>query len=205
MSKDDYDLPKHWPRVGDRLFVQNCWRLDAAIATFRGERLYRMKKAFKNAADLLIVYTEENAHERDNLVWPIVFCYRQYIELSLKDVIAEYGPQMENTRAIQPNWNTHSLKELWTSYKQITTFTLSKATADDIPEIVSIEACIHELDGIDSGSYTFRYPTDKKGKQINIPFSSIDLYHLRDVMEGIYCFFDANESALEAYFSPPYP
>ena len=205
MSQDDYDLPKHWPRVGDRLFVQNCWTLDAAIATFHGERLYRMKKAFKSAADLLIVYTEENAHERDNLVWPIVFCYRQYIELALKDVIAEYGPQMENSHVIEPNWNTHGLKELWTSYKQIINSTLNEATADEIPEILSIEACIEELDGIDAGSYTFRYPTDKKGRQIDIPFSSIDLYHLRDVMEGIYGFLDAYEAVLDAHFNPPYP
>jgi hypothetical protein len=205
MSEDNDDLPKDWPRIGDRLFVQNCWKFDAPIATFRGERLYRMKKAFKSAADLLVIYTEENAHERANLVWPIVFCYRQYIELALKDVIAEYGPQMENSQAIEPNWNTHSLKELWTSYKQITNSTLCEVTADGIPEIMSIEACIDELDGIDSGSYTFRYPTDKRGHQIGIPFSSIDLYHLRDVMEGIYGFLDANESVLDAHFNPPYP
>lgn len=205
MSQDDYDLPKHWPRVGDRLFVQHCWTLDAAIATFRGERLYRMKKAFKNAADLLVVSTEENAHERDNFVWPIVFCYRQYIELALKDVIAEYGPQMENNHVIEPNWNTHSLKELWTSYKQIINYTLSEAMVDEIPEFLSIKACIDELDGIDAGSYTFRYPTDKKGRQIDIPFNSIDLYHLRDVMDGVYGFLDANEAALDAHFNPPYP
>ena len=205
MSKDGYDLPKHWPRVGDRLFAQNRWTLDAAIATFRGERLYRMKKAFKSAADLLIVYTEENAHERDNLVWPIVFCYRQYIELALKDVIAEYGPRMGNSHVIKPNWNTHILKELWASYKQITYSTLSEAAVDEIPEILSIEACIDEMDSIDAGSYTFRYPTDKKGRQIDIPFSSIDLYHLRDIMEGIYSFLDANESALDAHFNSSYP
>jgi hypothetical protein len=82
---------------------------------------------------------------------------------------------------------------------------LSEATADEIPEILSIEACIDELDGVDTGSYTFRYPTDKKGRQSDIPFSSIDLYHFRDVMEGIYGFFDANESALDAHFNPRYP
>lgn len=205
MSEDNYNLPKYWPRVGDRLFVQNCWTLDAEIATFRGERIYRMKKAFKDAADLLVVYTEENAHERRNLVWPIVFCYRQYIELALKDVIAEYGPQIENNHKIEPNWNTHSLKELWTYYKQIINSTLSEITADDIPEVLSIEACIDELEGIDAGSYSFRYPTDTKGRQIDIPFSSIDLYHLRDMMEGIYGFLDASESALDAHFNPPCP
>ena len=204
MPNDDYDMPNYWPNIGDRLFIQNSHALDATIATFRGERLYRMKKAFKKAADLLVAHTEENVHERDNLVWPIVFCYRQYIELALKDVIAEYGHRI-NSQAISPNWNTHNLKELWTFYKKIANSSMCDVTADELPEIVSVEACIEELAGIDEGSYTFRYPTDKKGQQINLPFNSIDLYHLRDVMEGIHCFLDANESALDAYFNPSYP
>ena len=68
MPAIDDDLPEYWPRASDRLFVQNCWAIDAEIATFRGERLYRMKAAFKTAADLLVSQTEENAHERRNLV-----------------------------------------------------------------------------------------------------------------------------------------
>lgn len=201
MSEGNHDLPEYWPRVGDRLFVQNCWEFDAEIATFRGERIYRMKKAFKNAADMLVTYTENISYERRNLVWPIVFCYRQYIELALKDAIDKYGPQIENGDKIKPNWSTHSLKELWADYKWI----ISRVADDDVPEMLSIEACIDELGGIDAGSYTFRYPTDKKGRQIDIPFSSIDLYHLRAVMEGIYGFLDAGESMLDAHFNPPYP
>ncbi len=200
MSEDNDDFPKYWPRTGNRLFVQNCWKLDAEIATFRGERIYRMKNAFKNAADLLVIYTAENAHERRNLVWPIVFCYRQYIELALKDVIAEYGLQMLTVPKIEPNWKTHKLKDLWVSYKQIIGSTLSETTADEIPEVLAVEACIDEFHEIDEGSYTFRYPADTEGRQIDIPFSSIDVYHLQDVMEGIYNFLDASESALDAHF-----
>jgi len=43
MSEIDTDLPEHWPRAGDRLFVQTSWGLDANLSTFPGERLYRMK------------------------------------------------------------------------------------------------------------------------------------------------------------------
>ena len=204
MPNDDNDMPKYWPNIGDRLFIQNFHALDAAIATFRGERLYRMKKAFKKAADLLVDHTEENVHERDNMVWPIVFCYRQYIELALKDVIAKYGHRI-NDQVISPNWNTHDLKELWTSYKKIANSSMCDEAADDLPEIVSVEGCIEELAVIDAGSYNFRYPTDKKGQQINFPFNSIDLYHLRNVMEGIHCFLDASESTLDAYFNHSYP
>ena len=202
MPAIDDDLPEYWPKAGDRLFVQSCWAIDAEIATRRGERLYRMKKAFKTAADLLVSHTEPNAHERRNLVWPIVFCYRQYIELALKDMIADHGSKV--VPEIKPEWNSHGLHGLWKSYKTVIDSTLSEINANDLPEVVAVEACIEEFDRIDAGSYTFRYPTDTEGKQTEIPFSSIDLYHLRNVMEGIYVFLDANESAVNAHFDVSY-
>jgi len=195
MSIDGDDLPEHWPRAGDRLFVQCHWTVDAPIATFPGERFYRMKKAFKTAADLLVSYSEENTHERSNLVWPVVFCYRQYIELALKDMIAVHGKQV--VPEILPNWKDHQLPTLWRSYKELIDATFSAINAVDLPEVAAVEACIEEFNRVDAGSYTFRYPTDKQGNQIDIPLSSIDLRHLQGVMEGIYLFFEAGEAALD--------
>ncbi len=68
MSTTDDDLPVYWPRVGDRLFVQSRWTV---VATYGGERLFRMKNAFKRAGDLLVRHSEENAGERRNLVWQL--------------------------------------------------------------------------------------------------------------------------------------
>jgi len=62
-------------------------------------------------------YSEENTHERSNLVWPVVFCYRQYIELALKDMIAVHGKQV--VPEILPNWKDHQLPTLWRSYKEL--------------------------------------------------------------------------------------
>jgi len=202
MSTDGDDLPEHWPRAGDRLFVQSHGAVDAPIATFRGERLYRMKKAFKTAADLLVSHSEENTHERSNLVWPVVFCYRQYIELALKDMLAVHGKQV--VPKILPNWKDHGLLPLWRSYKKLIDATLSEISAIDLPEVIAVDACIEEFDRVDTGSYTFRYPTDKQGNQTDIPFGSIDLWHLQNVMEGIYLFFEASEAALDAHFDVSY-
>ena len=203
MSTIEDDLPEYWPRIGDRLFVQNSCRTNADIATYRGERLYRMKKAFKTSADLLVYQSEQDANERRNLVWPIVFCYRHYIELALKDMINKYGSQV--VTEIKPDWKSHSLQDLWKSYKIIVKSTLSEFNINDIPEVAAVGACILELNNIDAGSFTFRYPTDKDGKQTEIPFTSIDLSHLRNVMEGIYAFLDCTESELEAQFQNNHP
>jgi hypothetical protein len=196
-------LPRFWPKPGDRLFVQSCPTVDAEIATFGGERLYRMKKAFKTAADLLVTKTEEAPHERRNLVWPIVFCYRQYIELALKDMIEAHGSRA--VPEIEPDWKHHDLQGLWKSYKRLIGLTLVEINTCDLPEVGAVEACIEEFDRIDAGSYTFRYPTDTKGKQTEIPFASIDLSHLRNMMEGLFAFLDAAEAELNAHFDSSYP
>ena len=193
------DLPEHWPRLGDRLFSQTSWALDADLSTFRGERLYRMKKAFKTSDDILVSQSEQDTQERRNLIWPIVFCYRQYIELALKDMIAMHGLQVQPQ--IKPNWIDHALLPLWKSYKKLIEATLIETTVDELPEINSIEACIKEFDHVDVGSYAFRYPTDTQGKQTDIPMKSIDFWHIRNTMEGIYLYFDATESVLEQYFN----
>ena len=202
MSEVNADLPEHWPRSGDKLFVQASLGLDANLSTFRGERLYRMKKAFKTSADMLVSQSEENTHERSNLVWPIVFCYRQYIELSLKDMIAAHGSKV--VPQIKPNWVDHTLLPLWKSYKRLIEATLVETSVDDLPEITAVEACIQQFNQIDEGSYTFRYPTDTEGNQTNIPLRSIDLWHLRNVMEGIYLYLDATESVLDEHFNGSY-
>ncbi len=136
------------------------------------------------------------------MVWPIVFCYRQYIELALKDVINTHGSQVTTDPEIKPNWKSHKLKDLWIPYKRIIGSTLVASTVDDIPDLLAVEVCINEFEGIDHGSYTFRYPVDTDGRQMEIPFDSIDLYHLRDVVERLCNFFDATESSLHEHFSP---
>ena len=196
------DLPEHWPRSGDQFFVQTSWGLDANLSTFRGERLYRMKKGFMTSADMLVSQSEENTHERSNLVWPIVFCYRQYIELALKDMIAAHGSEV--VPQINPNWVGHALLPLWKSYKKLIEATLVETNIDELSEIAAVEVHIKVFDQIDVGSYTFRYPTDTKGNQIDIPMNSIDLCHLRNLMEGIYLYLDATESVLDEHFNSRY-
>jgi hypothetical protein len=136
MSENEVELPEYWPRLGQHLFVPGSPGRDAEIALGSGERMFWMKKAFKNTADFLVTRTEENYHERRELVWPIVFCYRQYIELALKDVIAKHGSQVNPT--IQPIWNTHKLGELWKCCKDLVEHTLLSITTADIPELVAM-------------------------------------------------------------------
>lgn len=202
MSENEDDLPEHWPRLGERLFVPGSPGRDADVASGLDERMYWMKEAFKEAADLLSLQAEENHYEKRKFVWPIVFCYRQYLELALKEVIAKYGEHVEPE--VKANWKSHRFEQLWASCKSVIGGALLEVNVDDIPEIQALESFVNEFREVDGGSYSFRYPTDTNGKLVEFPFESIDLANLKRIMEGIYTFLDCNKEALGMHFDGPY-
>jgi len=116
--------------------------------------------------------------ERDYLVCPIIFNYRQFIELSLKYIIANYG----GTVGIDPVWNSHDLPHLWLVFTKV----LARYGTTDPDEADPVVAgIVAEFAKIDPGSYSHRYPVDTKGQPIPLTVSDLHLPTLADVMEGI--------------------
>lgn len=197
MKDDSNDLELaevlRWPAPGDRLFVDSDWRLSAHIATFEGERRYRMAKGFKSAGDELVRHAEQSASERPNLVFPIVFCYRHYVELALKSIVEDHGARI----CIQPIRNSHNLmRDLWPAFIAI----LTETEVADLngPDLQAVRTCVEELDVADQRSTAFRYAKDMKGRQPDLP-DAIDLFHLRSVMIGVQNFFECVAMALDAH------
>lgn len=50
-----------------------------------------MTTGYKMAADLMVAHVARSRHDGDALIFPIVFNYRQFVELLLKYLIATYG------------------------------------------------------------------------------------------------------------------
>ena len=82
-----------WPVRGDKPFVAAADPLENANITGDGfDRLVFMKDGYKMGADLMVEEAEKDRANRDLLVFPIIFNYRQFLELALKYHIATYGP-----------------------------------------------------------------------------------------------------------------
>ena len=79
MDENEYERLEYWPRPGERLFVPGSPGRDAEVASGLDERMYWMKEAFNEAADLLSDQAEKHHCQKKKFVWPIVFCYRQYL------------------------------------------------------------------------------------------------------------------------------
>jgi hypothetical protein len=107
-TKNFSDLldPKfRWPAPDDKLFVSTDANSDADLSPRFEAREFLIREGYKNAADMLVEKSRESNLDRDSLVYPIVFCYRHYLELALKALIAAYGPVV----SIAPNWKSHNM------------------------------------------------------------------------------------------------
>jgi hypothetical protein len=143
---------------------------------------------FIEAGDRLVngLRPEEMATpEGARLLYPIFFCYRQSLELKLKDLIQSV---LDGPRHIIPGINTnarpkarraashkHGLKELWMQLKNL--FPGCDAWASDETRN-AFEALLSELDHHDEESQAARYPVTQKDKQSFVDLTNIDMGHL---------------------------
>ena len=124
---------------------------------------------YKEAADRLVQSITEDHF--DPLVYPILFLYRQYLELSLKyllrlmrhlqQVQGESIPQ-EVTDADKKLLETHNLDKLWKEVRSIMEALWGET--EDMAVNVDVGARIREFSLIDHNSQSFRYPESKGGK-----------------------------------------
>ena len=184
MSEESYHydvldgINERWPGTEDRLFVSSRAFTPAQSPD---ERLYRLTRGYKRAGDLLVEKALGNPADQRNLIYPIVFCYRHYIQLALKGVIEDHGPVLGIYHG-----KDHNLKELWELFEKI----CQAHSRGDSDGLATVAACIHELAEVDSGSFSFRYARTKKGEPITLPKDGFDLITLHDVMNGIENFFE---------------
>lgn len=180
-----------WPAAGDMPFVEAADHLENAnIAGGAHTRLVLMMDGYKKGADIMIAHTLEHEVDRDFLVCPIIFNYRQFLELSLKYMLATYGRHV----GVKPNWNSHRLEVLWADYaKMLREF--GTEDPDDADPIV--EEVIAQFAKIDPGSYSHRYPVDQMGQPLPLALTDLHLPTLKDVMQAVANYFTGCDGFLD--------
>lgn len=181
-----------WPKSGDRPFTQSAhWRDNASLEKHVGGRLVMLMTGYKQGADLMVEKASKHRGDRDALVFPIVFNYRQFIELSLKFLIAQYGPDV----GIQAIWNSHDLGMLWKTLKRVLR-EYGQSDADQTDRVVA--GVIAEFAKVDPYSFSYRYPVDTKGNPIPLEHEQLDLAVLADVMTALDNYFSGCDGYLDS-------
>ncbi len=170
---------ERWPGAGDRLLHPGQ---HARFPEHAGERDYRLLQGYKRAGDVLVQQALGDVVDRPNLVFPILYNYRHYVELALKGLILEHGPFAR----VHLKRRNHRLTDLWQSFAAIAAF-LNQPDRNEA--FLAVAACVTELDSIDPGSTAFRYAHDIQGNLPALPRDGVDLLRLHDTMNGIENFF----------------
>ncbi len=186
------DTPYPWPLAGDELFSSDGhWSRRAVLPPFSASwSVYA--EGYKRAGDLIASTAE--THDLDFVVYPLVFLYRQCVELHLKDLhraalntLGQRPSVVEAKAAV-----SHDLMRLWRQLERRLGQLDPSTTMVTAPQLQTVGAYIVQLDAVDPGSFVFRYPEDTAGaSHVWEGIEHLNVQGLMDAMERLTAFFTA--------------
>lgn len=184
-----------WPRKGDRLFVpRNDWWYNACLKFFSDNwDLYA--EGYNLAGDLLVEHVGDTHRDQDSLVYPVVFLYRQYLELRLKQIIGVGNKLLNVPQKIPTN---HNIVAIWKKCRKILEDVAPSGPKEDLD---AVEECINQFSKTDPISTAFRYPVDKKSSPSTPSLTHINLRNLSEVMNRISSLLDGASMGISEYIN----
>lgn len=180
---EEKDFP--WPRKGDHLFVEREDWYSNAVLNGQRDNLSLYAVGYKRAGEMLVEAVVKSRKDYDLLVFPIVFVYRQYLELRLKQLIRDSKRLLDDISGFP---TTHKIAELWEMCRPL----LNQEelyVGDQVLD--AIEELITEFADVDEDSYAFRYPTDTKNNPSLPDLSYVNLLNLAEVIKKMAHFLEA--------------
>ena len=163
-------------------------------------QFYGYTKGYKESADTLVDYAlnSKSIAVLDTYVFPILFLYRQFIELSLKSLYLEYANETIEKKVQVIKEVNHNLHQMWNKLKPTL---IDSDDGNSESEIISIaESYVIQFHNFDNSSFKFRYPIDKDyNPLLNGEEQRIDLANLKSRMTELDNFFGGTSGKL-SYF-----
>jgi hypothetical protein len=184
------ELP--WPRAGDVLFSDNGDWSSACVGWTR-DQWFGYVEGYKRAADLLVQHVGDTQRDQDFLVYPIVFLYRQAVEVSLKHLIW-VGNQLQNKPPEVPKH--HRLVPLWGVCRPIIEEVWPRGPKQDLDAVAEV---LDQFEARDPVSTVFRYPITKEGRVSLSSRERIDIRNFAEVANRILSLLDGCASGFSEY------
>ena len=117
---------------------------------------------YRKAGDLLVDAVLEGRESVDFLVYPIMFCYRQHLELTLKRLIKDSCNLLdESIEQYKKCLDNHDLTPLWLNCS----FLLERTEELPADFKVRVKGAVDFYESYDKKSFSFRYWNDKNGNR----------------------------------------
>jgi hypothetical protein len=172
------------------------WKNNACLHSSASDPTYAYVEGYKRAADVLVSHVMNAGRDQDFLVYPIVFLYRQHLELRFKEIISDGSKLFPDDETLKVK-RIHSLVELWPIAKKVIQKVWSEES--DCSDYEKINHFIEEITKVDGNSTTFRYPKTKDGINTLRDLQHINLRHLAECIHAIYGFLDGASCGLGFY------
>ncbi|MDH2363774.1 hypothetical protein [Priestia megaterium] len=189
------------PQLGNKLFISGNYDSMSYIGTKKPlEHLDLFAIGYKGAADELAEKSASSHSNltKDSLVYPVIFLYRHYLELRLKQMYLRFtdNPDTKNLN--------HNLLITWEKTKPIIEKANLGVEKEELRKTLqATENYIKQFGKKDLDSYVYRYPfakSKKKQEDLKSYFDGevrIDLLHLKERMNELENLFFGTIAQLE--------
>lgn len=167
----------------DTLFVP---QEDNSYGHFSDDDEILMQNGYASTSVLLLnlIKLSNDRFLKESYINPIMFCFRQYLELTMKDSLLRFRLWRKSPSRGEANLDGHNLSNLWRDLKQ---YIEPKDEETD-----RIGKLIEELNAVDEDGTLFRYneflTNTIKNKETTRPLIDIDMLYLRILQ--MYNFFE---------------
>ncbi|HSW17217.1 MAG TPA: hypothetical protein VLJ86_08330, partial [Ramlibacter sp.] len=131
-----------WPRAADRLVSQGDpdWRNRAMLMHGWGDRWVVYAEGYREAADIVVDRIKAGHGHQDFLVYPVMFLYRQFLELAIKGLIRSARFLFDEEG--KDDLGSHDLRRYWRVCREL----LERASpGDSVEELGHIGRLIDEF------------------------------------------------------------
>ncbi len=167
------------------------WWYNACV-NYMPDHIWAYATGYKEAADVLVAKALEKRYHLDTFVYPILFLYRHYLELRMKELIKSGNSAISKPVRVP---NDHRLDNLWGVCRRI----LLEVWPDGDEYLRSTDKCIREFSKIDPTSEAFRYSRLRRGQKSLQGVTHINLRKIRDVMEEVSALLDGASYGIDEY------
>jgi hypothetical protein len=183
---------------GDELFKEPSDYEDLLIINRFGKQSdFLIIEGYKNIVSnsLRQLQKEKGNLSKDSHVYPILFLFRHYLELIMKQTLRNFRLTNKEIASDEVGYERgHSLTDLWSEVKAY----ISKLENEDVDDegYLIFEELINELTEIDDNSFSFRYPY-KGVRNVNNKITlcipdpmDVSLDNLEEIIHKMFCFIE---------------
>lgn len=186
------DLSKYpWPDDSTHIFQPGEPNRHVAWIPQDPNQWHRYAEGYKEAAERL--FASWLALSDDCLVFPLVFLYRHYAELRIKELLLSAGRFLD----LSIEWKrNHEIEALWHILSPILQRIFQNEPERDLQ---NAERLVLELATLDASSFEFRYPETQVGKRYLEELERLDVVNFFDAMQRLSSFLDGSSMALSVF------